>query len=176
MKFLRPGEPIADPFFAAVRRRHPDVDIVMLPPEPPVGDAEPVADDVVRASLIRVTTQAEHLWAAIAPEAVEDPEARLHYGAGPASVRATARVSASRDDGYEVLVRLRHELESHGWEVRRPGGSVERLTAIFEELDVTASYAEPSGALMLSVSAESLPVGADRARELTGVRRQRGER
>lgn len=184
MKFLRSGEPIADPFFAAVRRRHPDVDLVMLPPEPALADDDRVDDDAVSASLIRVATQAKHLWAAIAPGAAQEPEARLDYGAGPASVRAIARISVLRADGYEVLVRLRHELESHGWEIRRPAAPIERLTAVFtstgsarrEDLDVAASYAEETGVLTFSLSAGSLVVGVDRARALTNLRRQRGER
>ncbi len=32
MELRPPTEPIDDPFFAALRRRHPDVDVVLLPP------------------------------------------------------------------------------------------------------------------------------------------------
>jgi len=35
MELRPPTEPIDDPFFAAVRRRHPDVDVVLLPPPDP---------------------------------------------------------------------------------------------------------------------------------------------
>jgi hypothetical protein len=167
---LRPSTtPIDDPFFATLRRRHPDVDVVLLPPTgPPGADPESAGEDDVAAALIRVATQTRQLWLAVAPGADDQPDARYGFGADPASVRAVARVVARRDDGLDVLVRLRHELGSHGWELRRPrGAGVERLTGVLDDLDLTASYAEQSGTLILAVSSESMHVGADRARELT---------
>ncbi|MDP2774511.1 MAG: hypothetical protein Q8O61_13240, partial [Nocardioides sp.] len=153
-----------------VRRRHPDVDVVVLPPEPPPVPPETpelTTDDEVAATLIRVATLARQLWARAARESTESPEARLAYGNGPESVRATARAVTRRDDGFHVLVALRHELETNGWEVTRPPGAVERMVGHLDDLTVSASYAEATGALLFEVSAESLPVGAPRARELT---------
>lgn len=168
---LRPlSEPLGDPFFDAVRRRHPDVDIVVLPPVPapvPSGSVEPVADDEVAATLIRVATLARQLWASTARDSAVEPQARLAYGTGPGTVRATARAATRRDDGFHVLVALRHELETHGWEVTRPPGAVERLLAHLDDVTVSASYAEGSGALLLEVSSDPLAVGAEQARSLT---------
>lgn len=167
------SDPLGDPFFDAVRRRHPDVDIVVLPPVPPplpadpLGSVEPVGDDEVAATLIRVATLARQLWATAARESAAEPQSRLSYGAGPGAVRATARVATRRDDGFHVLVALRHDLETNGWEVTRPPGAVERLLAHLDDLTVSASYAEGSGALLVEVSSGSLAVGADRARALT---------
>ncbi|MFA6574013.1 MAG: hypothetical protein WCS84_01230 [Nocardioides sp.] len=168
------SDPLGDPFFDAVRRRHPDVDVVVLPPSPPPGSAvplEPVVDEEVGATLIRVATLAKLLWASAARESTEPPEARFAYGNGPGSVRATARVATRRDDGFHVLVALRHELETDGWEVTRPPGAspsaVERMVGHLDDLTVSASYAEATGALLFEVSSGSLPVGAPRARELT---------
>jgi hypothetical protein len=161
------SDPLGDPFFDALRRRHPDVDVVVLPPEPPPLVQEPVGGDEVAATLTRVATLAQRLWASAARESTAAPDARFRYGTGPETVRATSRVVTRRDDGFHVLVALRHELETHGWEVTRPPGAVERILANLDDLTVTASYAERSGALLLEVSSESLPVGADRARDLT---------
>ena len=126
---IRPsGAPIDDPFFAAVRRRHPDVDIVVLPPTAPEVEPETTVDDatVDRATEL-VEAFADELWVAIAPLSETEPEARLRYGARESEVRAVARVVDRRSDGYAVLVRLRHELELRGWAVapaaRRPGAA-----------------------------------------------------
>ncbi len=154
-----------DPFFAALHRRHPDVDLVVLPPETPRRERDVVPGDEVAETLIRVAVQARHLWSAAAPEALERPEARWSYAADPGAVRAVARLTSRRADGFPVLVSLRHELESHGWEVSRPPGAVERLVAFLDELELTASYAE-SGVFVLGLSSSPLYVGADRARDL----------
>lgn len=173
MKLQPDTEQVADPFFAAVRRRHPDVDLVVLPPVPPrPAEADPVPDDVVASTLVRTATAAEQLWATIVPESTERPGARLAYGSRPDSIRAVARIVTHRDDGFEVLVSLRHQLEAHGWEIRRPPGEVERITGVLEGLDVAASYAEEAGVLIFTLSSESQQVGNARARAL--VRSQAG--
>lgn len=168
MELTTATTPIPDPFFAAVRRRHPDVDVVLLPPPAPQVDIDPVPDDEVAATLAGVATEARLLWSAVAADATEQPDARLEFGADPSSVRAVARLATRRDDGLVILDRIRDELASRGWEVRRPaGGAVDRLTGALAGLQVTASYAERSGALLLTLSSASLPVGVDRARALT---------
>ncbi|MDQ4054252.1 MAG: hypothetical protein M3237_16320 [Actinomycetota bacterium] len=40
MELRPPTEPTNDPFFAAVRHRHPEVDIVLLPPPEPPAPAQ----------------------------------------------------------------------------------------------------------------------------------------
>ncbi|WP_193609270.1 hypothetical protein [Nocardioides lijunqiniae] len=161
-------DPTGDPFFDALRRRHPDVDVVLLPPEPPPADPDAVVDeDLPGAVLARVATLAEDLWAAAARDSDAVPEARMVYGDGPGAVRAASRVATRRDDGFHVLVALRHELETHGWAVTRPPGAVERIEGHLDDLTVTASYVEGTGALLFRLTSGSLTVGLDRARELT---------
>ncbi|MCW2853757.1 MAG: hypothetical protein JWM84_3421 [Nocardioides sp.] len=161
-------DPTGDPFFDALRRRHPDVDVVLLPPEPPPPAPDDLVDeDLPGATLSRVASLAAQLWATAARDSDVVPEARLAYGDGPGAVRAASRLATRRDDGFHVLVALRHELETHGWEVTRPPGAVERIEAHLDDLTVTASYVEGTGALLFRLSSESLTVGPDRARELT---------
>jgi hypothetical protein len=167
MEIRPPTEQIDDPFFAAVRRRHPDVDIVVLPADDE-PDAAPLSPAEVAAALHRVTMLAGALWSTAMPGATEQPDARFRFGASPASARAVATVSARRADGFAVLVQLRHELERLGWAVARPqGAGIERLTGVFDDMELTASYAEVSTALLLTISSGSLPVGAERAAALT---------
>jgi hypothetical protein len=170
MELRPPGSPVDDPFFAAIRRRHPDVDLVVLPPDPPAEDPlAPVDDaDVVRAVEL-VGRAAAELWAAVAPLTQADPETRLRYADRESDVCVVAQVAEKRSDGYALLVRLRHELEERGWDVLRPpgpDGALERLAAERDGGRLVASYAEASGAVLLSISSAPLPVGVERAREL----------
>ncbi|SFH74209.1 hypothetical protein [Nocardioides psychrotolerans] len=176
---LRPlSDPVGDPFFDVLRRRHRDVDVVLLPPLGPPDAADPVSDEVVSSTLLRVEAVARGLWSMVAPDSDDRPRPRCTFGTGPETVRATARLVTRRDDGFHVLVALRAELESDGWAVTRPDGPVERLVGYLDELTLTASYAEGSGTLLVELASESLPVGQDRARELTRppVRPQAGGR
>lgn len=161
------SDPVGDPFFDVLRRRHRDVDVVLLPPVGPPGGGDPVSDEVVASTLLRVEAVARGLWSMVAPDSDDRPQSRCTYGAGPESVNATARLVTRRDDGFHVVVALRAELESDGWAVTRPDGPVERLVAYLDDLTLTASYVEGSGTLLVDLAAESLPVGQDRARALT---------
>ena len=156
-----PDRPVGDPFFAAVRRRHPDVDIVLLPPEPrPAGPA--LGEDEVGGAADRVAAVAADLTDGLpSPEAVL--ERRMRYGPAPATVEATARRGGRSPEGYAALLALRARLEDAGWEVGRPAGAAaELLEARRDDLVVTASYAEATGLLAVTVSTVPLRV-ADRA-------------
>jgi hypothetical protein len=167
---IRPsGAPIDDPFFAAVRRRHPDVDVVLLPPAAPEEEPLETVDDAgVDRAVELVEALADELWVAVAPLSESPPEVRLRYGERESSVQAVARVVDRRSDGYAVLVRLRHELELRGWAVRRPPGQFERLTASLDGGRLVASYAEGTGVVLIELRSAGLPVGVARARELVG--------
>lgn len=45
-----------DPFFAELRRRHPEIDIVLLPPQPASAEPDDDTDEAVVESLARVVT------------------------------------------------------------------------------------------------------------------------
>ncbi|MCW2812945.1 MAG: hypothetical protein JWN84_400 [Nocardioides sp.] len=152
--------------FAELHRRHPDVDLVLLPPEPAPVEAPEAGPDEVAAVLTAVTTTAGRIWSAVAHDSTVAPQVRWSYAADPGRVRAVARVVEPQPDGFHVLVALRHELEQHGWAVARPPGAVERLTGHLDELTLTASYAEQTGVLLVTVSSDPVVVGAGRATAL----------
>jgi hypothetical protein len=161
---LRPPDAPLDAFFAPVRRRHPDVDLVVLPPEqaPPT---EPVDVGEVDATLDRVADTAGRVCEA-ALRSMVSPAAGWGFGPDEGTVVASARAGTTTTDGFGALVALRGELEGEGWRVRRPAGQVERLSAVRGGLRVHASYAEGTGALLLEVRSEPIQVGRTRAREL----------
>lgn len=161
---LRPPNAPLDAFFGAVRRRHPDVDIVVLPPEPapPVQQADEAG---LAAVLARTADTANAAWAACGqPTGTSTP--RWRFGPDAGTVLASARADAETTEGHEALVALRRAIENDGWRVRRLEGGVERLSGSRGDITVQASYAEGSGALLLEVSSTPVFVGRARAREL----------
>jgi hypothetical protein len=159
---------VDDPFFREVRRRHPDVDIVLLPPsdgEQAAADAPVVGDDVVAAARRRVEDTARRLWAVVAPGSEEEPRERLGFGAHEGWLRSSARVADQRDDGPAALDRLDDVLRERGADVRREPGALPRLHGVLGDLTVTASAAA-TGAVLLAVESAPLHVGERRAPEL----------
>ncbi|HET7193961.1 MAG TPA: hypothetical protein VFI99_03120 [Nocardioides sp.] len=163
---LQPSDPPLDAFFTPVRRRHPDVDIVLLPAAEPTPRVEPLDEGQEAATLDQVATTAELAWDAIGPRASATPTARWRYGTGDGTVLASARSSTTTPDGFGALVALRGALEAAGWRIRLLPGALERLSGARGALRVQASYAEATGALLFEVSSRPIPVGRARAREL----------
>jgi hypothetical protein len=163
---LQPSDGPLDAFFAPVRRRHPDIDIVVLPAAEPTRPAQPLDEAQMAETLAQVGTTAELAWDALGPRTTPAPTARWRYGTDDGAVLASARSSTTTPDGFGALVALRGALETGGWRVRRLPGAVERLLGVRGHLRVQASYAEDTGALQLEVSSRSISVGRARAREL----------
>ena len=160
--------PIPDPFFEAVRRRHPDVDIVLLPPdEPPAVPVGPHADDAaVDEALARVAALAASLWRVV-PESPEPaPQATLASGPAVGTVQPRVRVISHDADGHAMLVRLKDELVDRGWRVDRIPGPAERVVATGEAASVSASWAPDPGTFILELTTALLLVGPERARML----------
>jgi hypothetical protein len=162
---LQPSDAPLDALFTPVRRRHPEIDIVVLPAAEPTSSAA-LDEAQVTATLDQVETTAELAWDALGPAATAAPTARWRYGPDDGSVLASSRSSTTTRDGFAALVELRGALEAGGWQVRRLPGAVERLSGLRRGLRVQASYAEDTGALLLEVSSSPMPVGRTRARQL----------
>lgn len=160
---LHPPSSPPDAFFAPVRRRHPDVDIVVLPPAARAIAAAPVTAHQVAATLDRVAGTAERIWS---PTLGAVASARLAFGPAYGTVVASARCGATTPDGFAALAALRGVLEADGWQVRRLAGEVERLTGERDDLRVQASYAVAAGALLVEVRSQPMTVGRVGAREL----------
>lgn len=162
---LRPSSgPVGDPFLQRVRERHPDADLVLLPPEAPEGSttraAEPGAEEALagdRAAL----AQAAGSWLL----AGEVDTAR---GTSPGTV--AVRLREVRHEPTSPLGRLAEIAEELGWRVRREPGPVERLVSTSADgLTFEASYAG-TGTTVLQLTGPDRAVGAARARALAGGR------
>lgn len=160
---LQPPTAPLDAFFAPVRRRHPDVDLVVLPPEHPAPPRAVVADEAVARALDRVQQAAEEVWTASRLEGGA-PGTDLAYGPADGTVVARSRVVAHEQGRRFDAVRA--FLDHVGWQTRLVAGPVTRLTGARGGVRVRASYAEESGALLVEVCSEPLLVGPARARAL----------
>lgn len=165
MKLQPPSAPL-DAFFAPVRRRHPDVDIVVLPAPEATPSRGSLGQAQVVETLEQVTRTAERLGEAAALGAPTTPPARWGFGPHDGTVVASARASATPPDGLAALAALRAALEREGWRVWRVPGEVERWSTTRGKVRVQASYAEATGALLLEVRSEPMYVGRARARDL----------
>ena len=178
MDFQRTPGPIGDPFLDTVHRRHPDVDIVVLP-DPRADAGTPVAVLPVDAATARVEradagTRLTALWRALHedPEAAETARVAARLAPGPvagtvvATAQATTAVDPETPDGRRMMSRLAGALD--GWEVQRLPGPVERLVASGEGASVRATYAEPTGVLVVVLTGPPLEVGAEAAHALVG--------
>lgn len=168
MHLTRVTGPIPDPFFEVVRRRHPDVDIVLLPPdEPSAMPVGPQADDAaVHEALSRATALAASLWRVVPESPEEAPQATVTPGPVQGTVQPRVRVVRNGAEGHAMLVRLKDELVDRGWRVDRIPGPVERVVATGEEASVAASYAPDPGTFILDLTTPPLLVGPERARLL----------
>ena len=180
MDFTRTPGPIGDPLLDTVHRRHPDVDIVVLPPETaaPVAvtaePATPVGADAARSARTASAPVAVRLWASMLgldPEvAVGAVRPRLAPGRVPGVVVPTALATTSTTtagvDRSFALSTLGAALD--GWDMRRRPGPVERLDATRAGAAVRATYAPSTGVVVLEVTGPALAVGVDVAHVLVG--------
>ena len=162
MDFTRTPGPIGDPFLDEVHRRHPDVDIVVLPEEAGAR-SRPVAvvdEAAARALTERTGAEASRLWDLMRGSDVPDadaPWARLTRRGSGVRVATAQAVARETRDGAAMLSRLRAALD--GWTVRRVPGPVDRLLAERAGATVTASHAPASGVVVLEVASPPIVVG-----------------
>jgi hypothetical protein len=162
---LRPPDAPLDAFFAPVRRRHPDLDIVVLPAQGPVRVREPASEPELDDVLGRVAHTAGRLWAAALPT-TDPPEPTWRFGPDQGTVVVSARSGLTTAHGLPALLALRGALEGEGWKVGGSRGEVRRLAGRKGDLTVQASYAECTGAFLVEVGSKPIHVGRTRARRL----------
>ncbi|MBM7517360.1 hypothetical protein [Nocardioides nitrophenolicus] len=124
----------ADPFWSVVRRRHPDVDLVLLPPAaaPEESEPEPAPTSVADASAECLARVAE-LWDLLVGGTVPD-EQRSAWTTGPAPglMRHEATWTLLAVDpvlATGTLERAAASLRDEGWRVLAPPDGMPRVLA-----------------------------------------------
>jgi hypothetical protein len=161
-----------DRFFAEVRRRHPDIDIVLLPQEPPREDTSeevpgPV-DDAVAASL---EADLEALLPLLAPD-LGTPPPQWRWGPGDrtgtvARQSLVAVESVAPVRGLTALSGAERALVGAGWHVLVPPDGIPRVLAgRADGAQVQVLYVEPRGRYAVTLRSPSYAVGPGAATDL----------
>lgn len=168
MNLRRSSGSVDDPFFAALRARRPDVDLVVLPPEPPLPRGERLDLAGLRTRRDADCGFADELWW----RATQEPVPLRHTTVpGPDTVRWESRGELRGvPDGRQVLERLAEGLP--GWSLRRAGREVLLLGGRAPDgRTLTATYAEDTDALVFHLRSADLPATDEARSALRGERR-----
>ncbi len=164
-----------DPFFGEVRRRHPDVDIVLLPPEPPDGPAPtPVDPTALTGVAAEHDAEARALWSRVAG-GIDLPTGTTRWA--PGSLTGTvARESLLAAEGVDpvtaaaALAGAARSLGEDGWHVLEPDTGMPRVLAGRGEgadrREVQVVHVEATGRYAVTSRGPSYAVGPARVRAL----------
>jgi hypothetical protein len=164
-----------DPFFGEVRRRHPDVDIVLLPPEPPDDPAPaPVDPAALTGVAVEHDAQARALWSRVA-RGIELPAGTTRWA--PGSLTGTvARESLLAAEGVDpvtaaaALAGAARSLDEDGWHVLEPDTGMPRVLAGRGEgagrREVQVVHVEATGRYAVTSRGPSYAVAPARVRAL----------
>lgn len=170
------ADEVRDPFWSVVHRRHPDLDIVLLPPEPPrpVESGQPHRAPDAFADMQR--EDMESLWATLVGHGMPRHDEQWVPGPTADSVRHT--VTCTLDDVSDTagLGHLREAaalLTADGWSVFAPPTGVPRINADrpgeLGQESLLFGFAIEQGRLFARLTSTGLPVGSRHALELIGA-------
>ncbi|GGO74145.1 hypothetical protein [Nocardioides deserti] len=126
----------ADPFWSVVRRRHPDLGVVVLPP---TAAARPTEDEVAALPEVdpseetaRVESLAVDLWTVLVGDEPGEVATRRTAGRARGTVRVETTVRLAGIDptgGVAVVSRAEDTLVRDGWHVLAPPDGMPRVLA-----------------------------------------------
>lgn len=171
-----------DAFWSTVRRRQPDIDIVVVPPREPQieDDPPPCAPDprLVETVPAAFDTWIDRAWDAIAPSRVGDQRssggARWEPGGtADALDRVETRAAEGLDeiDGLQAVAAAERFLRADGWDGIVPSTGLPRVLAgrvrdgVDEQVQVV--FVPASGRLALALRWAGISVGRVEARRVS---------
>ena len=164
-----------DAFFGVVRRRHPDIDIVLLPQ---TGPAEPPSTEVDAADLAGLAAgfdaEVTDLWAEVAAGIARPATAsRWVEGSVLGSVSRDVLLAVEGVDAttaHQALAGAERSLTASGWHVLAPPTGMPRVLASrgvnAAERVLQVVYVEATARFAVSCRTGSYVVGHDVARAL----------
>lgn len=163
------------PFWSAVRRRHPDLDIVILPPEPPrpasSGQPPRAPEPFARTQ----QEQMDELWASLVGHGMPRAFARWIPGPTSDSVRHTVTLTLDEVSTSAGIGHLREAvalLRGDGWKVFTPPTGMPRVMADrpgeLGDESLLFGYAPEQRRLFTRLTSTGLTVGDRRALDLIG--------
>ena len=144
---------MTDPFFAALRERRPDVDIVILPPaDPPEPLPEATSDELSRSA--RVVDATVAAIAARMPEPTSDGPRWEPYNSE--NVRRWAQLEARSADGGAILAGLDQAFRDARWHSGVAVKAFHRWTASRADVQVVGTWSERHDRLVVTVTGRVL--------------------
>lgn len=155
---------MTDPFFAALRRRRPDIDIVILPPADPPGPLpEATADELSRSA--QVVDETFAAVAARVPDPTSDGPKWETYNSE--NVRRWAQLEARTADGGAILAGLDQAFRDAKWHSRVAVKAFHRWTASRSDAQIVGTWSENHHGLVVTVTGRVLRPAADVREALT---------
>lgn len=150
----------ADPMMRTLRERHPDVNIVLLPPVEPIVDQPSATPAQCRA----LQQHADAVLATLASSVEREPSTRVDYWWSQAhpEVRrwVTAASFADLGDGAVPLLRsLGNVLVRLGWEPRPAADGSPRVRGVAGPFELIASAV--GDAVSINITSDPLYIPAD---------------
>jgi hypothetical protein len=142
-----------EPFFAALRQRRPDVDIVILPPvKVKTGRPEASTEDLER-SISMVDATGAAIAARVPDAVVEEP---TWDPLGPEGVRCRTQVTAATADGDSILDTLDAAFRQAGWHTEVAVKAYHRWTATHPEVGIFGTWSDHHDSLRIIVTGRVL--------------------
>jgi hypothetical protein len=140
-----PDPALADPMFRALRQRHPDVEIALLPPPAPITDRPPATPAQCRA----IQAHAGAVLARVAAALGREPDQRVQHWWGQAHPEmrrwvVSATFGAPDGDGLGLLRGLGDTLARLGWDPRPAADGSPRLRGVAGPCELVASADDES--------------------------------
>lgn len=149
---------MTDPFFAALRSRRPDVDIVILPPaDSPDPPPEATPDDLSRSAQVVDATVAA--IAARMPEPTSDGPIWEAYNRE--NVRRWAQLEARAADGDAILARLDQAFRDARWHSSLAVKAFHRWTASRADVQIVGTWSESHHGIVVTVTGRVLRPAAN---------------
>lgn len=164
-----------DPFWSVVRKRHPDLDIVLLPPTPPAPDESGLPPRAPEPFALAHIAETDTVWAEIVGHGM--PRSSIRWIPGPTrdSVRHTVTLTLDEVDSGVGLDHLRGAadlLVAGAWRVFTPPTGMPRVTADRDgelgDEHLLIGYAPEALRLFLRLTSAGVPVGEQVAGQLLG--------
>lgn len=167
-----------DPFWSAFRRRHPDVDVVLVP-DPherqvsTIPRREPGVDpeSFLRSQLATL----ESLWTQLVGRAVDRRDSQWIPGAAKGLLRCSLTFTLEKvreREGLEYLRKALDALPSDGWYVFAPPTGMPRIHAdrhgTAGKVELLFGYARETERLFVRLRSTGLPVSEEESRALLG--------
>lgn len=157
------------PLLRVVHERHPDVDIVVLPPETPAPEPADTPVPVTDAALDAERARVEDVLATLLTGAATDATPRTTWRSAPASRVVPVAEARLPIDGPEAGIAvgqaLSARLREDGWDGRLDrAGATPLLLAALDDRSVRVAWLDD--AVLVTVRGRDLPVATATARAL----------